>query len=549
MIKKIALILFFVSLVFYAADIVEFSGSASLYGEYDDISGDTTLESTSQVRFNVSPTISFYEMPITFDFQLSSLESKYRQALNKYRISIQPEKMLRDKVNLPSFVFAISNVEFGTCYPYFTPYTLSGVPVSGGVVELNPGIFHLEGTKGKLRRSVDWSDTTYTDYAYERDLTAFSVGFGKREAPHLHFIYMHSGDDTASVDPLFVPAYSDSDSVEIVRPMENYVVGIDFKLDFLDNGFYIESEIVGTEVTRDVRMPALTYEDVPSVLMDLFKPRLSSAFDVAFNVNSGLNIYDTEIYGSVGMAGPGFESFGNPYLRNDFLGYEAGIKQNFFNKSMFFYGSLTNDRDNLLGLKGSTTAFNSFELGIGFNFTNLPYLDFSYAPYREINDSLGLDRSSNMYSVNTGYDITFSDITNYISVFFSFQDYEDTYEANNYTAKAYSISDEVSFTMPLSVSFTLDYSESSFPDLKESVTTYDLGTNYTFFDNWTNGIGFSVSSGSDNVSGNSIYLNSSLYVGRFMDLGLDIERNVYNGEFEYEDYNEWRIMGSISSSW
>jgi len=34
-----------------------------------------------------------------------------------------------------------------------------------------------------------------------------------------------------------------------------------------------------------------------------------------------------------------------------------------------------------------------------------------------------------------------------------------------------------------------------------------------------------------------------------MNLGLDIERNVYNGEFEYEDYNEWRIMGSISSSW
>ena len=166
-----------------------------------------------------------------------------------------------------------------------------------------------------------------------------------------------------------------------------------------------------------------------------------------------------------------------------------------------------------------------------------------------MNDSLGLDRSSNMYSVNTGYDINVSDITNYISFFFSFQDYEDTYAANNYTAEAYSISDQVSFAMPLSVSFALDYSESSFPDLKESVTTYDLGTNYTFFDNWTNGIGFSVSSGSDNVSGNSIYLNSSLYAGRFMNLGLDIERNVYNGEFEYEDYNEWRIMGSISSSW
>jgi len=549
MVRKIILGLFFISIVFYADDIVEFSGSASLYGEYDDIEGDTTLESTSQVRFNVSPTISFYEMPISFNFQLSSLESQYRQALNKYRISIQPEKMLRDKVNLPSFVFAISNVEFGTCYPYFTPYTLSGVPVSGGVVELNLGILHLEGTKGQLQRSVDWSDTTYTDYAYARSLTAFNIGFGRKESSHFHFIYMHSGDDTNSVDPLFVPAYTDSDSVEIVKPMENYVVGIDFKWDFPNEGFYIESEIVGTEVTRDIRMPPLSYEDIPDLLTDLFKPRLSSAFDLAFNVGSGLNIHDTEIYGSVSMAGPGFESFGSPYLRNDFLGYEAGVKQNFFNNAMFLYGNLTNEKDNILGLKGSTTAFNSYELGIGFNFTNFPYVDFAVTPYSEINDSLGLDRSSNMYSVNTGYDITVSDITNYISVFYSFQDYVDTYDANNYTAKAYSISDEVSFSMPLSISFALDYSESSFPDLKETVTTYDIGAYYTFFENWTNGIGFSASSTSEDASGNSIYLNSSLYVGRFLDLGLDVERTVYNGEFEYEDYNELRIIGTISSSW
>ena len=549
MIRKIALALFFIFFVSYAVDLVDFSGSASLYGEYDYIDGDTTLDPTSQVRFSVSPTISIAEMPITFDFQLSTLESKYLQALNKYRISIQPEKMLRDKVNLPSFVFMISNVEFGTCYPYFSPYSLSGVPVSGGVVELNPGIFHLEGTRGQLQRSVDWSDTTYTEYAYRRDLTAFSLGFGKSEVSHLHFIFMHSTDDTNSVDPLLLPAYSDSDSVEIVKPMENYVVGIDFKLDFLEEGFYIESELLGTEVTRDVRMPALSYEDVPSIITDLFKPRLSSAFDVAFTVNSGLNIYNTEIYGSFSVIGPGFQSFGNPYLRNDFYGYETGIKQNLFNNSMFLYGSLSADKDNLLGMKGSITSFNSYEVGVGFNFTNLPYVDFSLTPYKERNDSLGLDRSSNMYSVNTGYDINVSDITNYISFFFSFQDYEDTFDENNYTAKAYSVSDEVSLSMPLSLSLSMDYSESSFPDYKETITTYDAGAYYTFFDNWTNGFGVSVSSGSDNVSGNSIYLNSSLYVGQFLDLGLDIERNVYDGEFEYEDYNEWRIMGSISSSW
>lgn len=547
--RKVVTLVLFISLVSYAG-IVEFSGSANLYGEYDKIEGDTLIDPSSQVRFTVSPTISIAKMPITFDLQLSSLESKYRQALNKYRISIQPEKMLSDEVKVPSFVLAISNVEFGTCYPYFTPFTLSAVPVAGGGVELNPGIFHLEGSMGKLQRSVDWSDTTYTDYAYARSLVAFNVGFGRKQSSHLHFIYIHSGDDSTSVDPLFIPtAYSDSDSVEIVKPMENYVVGIDLKLSLLDNAFYIESEVAGMQVTRDIRMPELALEGVPDFLTNIFHPRLSSSFDFAFQVKSALDIYDTEISGSFRMVGPGFESFGNPYLRSDIFSYEAAIKKNLFSNSMFLYGSIEKETDNILGLKGSTTSFNSFEVGIGFNFTNLPYLDFSFSPYTERNDSLALDRSSKMYSVNTGYNLAFSNISNYISLFFSYQDYVDLDNFSNYSGKAISVSDDISFMFPLNLSFAVDYSETSYTDESEEILSFDIGAYYTFFDRWTNGIGFNTASQGDEISKKGIYLNSSLYLSSFANMNLDIERNFYDDVDEAEDYDEWRVIGSISSNW
>jgi hypothetical protein len=546
--KRVALLVLFISFVSYAG-IVEFSGSANLYGEYDKIDGDTLIDPTSQVRFTISPTISIAEMPITFDLQLSSLESKYRQALNKYRISIQPEKMARDKFKIPSFVFAISNVEFGTCYPYFTPYTLSGVPISGGTIELNPGFFHLEGTMGNLQRSVDWSDTTYTEYAYARSLTAFNVGFGRKETSHFHFIFLHSGDDSSSVSPYFIPAYTDTDSVEVIKPMENYIAGIDLKLSFLNNSFYVESEIVGTEVTRDVRMPELALEGVPSFLTNTFHPRMSSSFDFAFTVNPALNIYDTEISGSISMVGPGFESFGNPYLRSDLFSYEAGIKQNLFNNSIFLYGSLEKETDNILGLKGSTTAFNAYEFGIGFNFTNLPYLDFSYCPYTERNDSLLLERSSKMFSFNTGYDFALANISNYLSLFFSYQDYEDLDEANNYSGKAISVTDDINFMIPLSLSFAVDYSETGYPDINDEILSFDVGAYYTFFEIWTNGIGFNKSSEGDVISKTGIYLNSSLYLGSFASMNFDIEKNSYDDEGETLDYEEWRVIGSISSSW
>jgi hypothetical protein len=547
--KKTLTILLFISFVSYAG-IVDFSGSASIYAEYNDVNGDTLIDPTSQVRFNISPTISFYTMPITFDLSLNTMESKLRQALNKFHVSIQPEKMLREKVpHVPSIVFAISDVEFGTCYPYFSPYTLSGVPVSGGVVELNPGIFHLEGAMGSLQRSVDWSDTTYTEYAYARSLVAFSVGFGKKDAPHLHFIYMHSGDDTASVDPALLPFYADSDSVEITKPMENYIVGIDLGFSLFDSRLNIESEIIGTEVTRDVRLPALTYEDIPSFLTSLFKPRLSSAFDLALKVNSSLNISSTEISGSFGMVGPNFESFGNPYLRNDVLSYEAGIKQNFLNNSMFLFASLLRERDNLLGTKSSTTAFNSYEFGIGFNFASLPYLEFGYSPYSERDDSLGLNRNSNMFSVNTGYSFNLGGIGNSLSVFFSHQSYDDKADSSNYSGKAISVGDQVNFTIPLSLSFAVDYSGTSYPDTSDNILSFDVGAYYTSFERWTNGIGFNTSQGEGDVSRNGIYLSSSLSMGIFGNLGLDVERNFYSGESEDEDYDEWRIIGSISSSW
>ncbi|MEJ2307587.1 MAG: hypothetical protein P8Y30_08645, partial [candidate division WOR-3 bacterium] len=93
------------------------------------------------------------------------------------------------------------------------------------------------------------------------------------------------------------------------------------------------------------------------------------------------------------------------------------------------------------------------------------------------------------------------------------------------------------------------YSQTSYPDMDDEILSLDLGTSYTFFEIWTNGIGFNNSSGTDETSKKGIYLNSSLYMGRFANLSFDIERNFYNGETEEEDYDEWRIIGSISSSW
>lgn len=544
--RKTILVFLFLPLFFYA-DVVEFSGSAGIYGEYHRLNGDTIVSSPSHLRFDFSPTVSIQGMPISFDFYLNSLESKVRQALNKYRISFQPEKLLRDKVPLPSFVFAVSNVEFGTCYPYFSPYTLSGVPVSGGAVELNPGIFHVEGTMGKLNRGVSGSDSTFA--MYERKLYAGSVGFGRKESSHLHFIFLYAGDDTASIPSYFIPS-SDSDSVEVIKPRENYIAGIDLKFALFDNNFLMESEIVGSEITRDTRMPELTLEAVPSWLTDIFHPRISSSFDFALRTNSSLNIYNTEIFGAVNMVGPGFQSFGNPYMRNDVFSYQAGVQKDFMDRSISFAASILREHDNLLGLKGSTTSFNSYEFNLGLNFADLPYFMFNYSPYQEKNDTLNMNRKSHLFSLNTGYNFSFSDISDYINFYLSYQNYyDDEWYTEGYSARAISLTNEMRFLIPLTVSFAFDFSETDYPDMEDRISSFDLGVFYTFFERWTNGLGFNIAYGSDETSKKGIYLNSSLSLGVFGNVSLDVERNFFDDDYYDENYDEWRMIGSISTSW
>jgi len=154
-----------------------------------------------------------------------------------------------------------------------------------------------------------------------------------------------------------------------------------------------------------------------------------------------------------------------------------------------------------------------------------------------------------MFSVNTGYDFALSNISNYLSLFFSYQDYTDLDNSNNYSGKAISVSDEINFIIPFSLSLAVDYSETSYPDMSDEILSFDVGAYYTFFERWTNGIGFNTSSQGDEISKKGIYLNSSLYLSSFANMNFDIEKNFYDDEGEAEDYDEWRVIGSISSSW
>ncbi len=544
---KRGLIVVSIMITFIFGGPIEFSGNASIYTEYNPVTGAPQERPTSKLRFNLNPSLNIYGMPLSLNLLISSEESSLCQALNKFRIFLQPKNLAREMIHAPGFIFSIAGIEIGTCYPYYSPLTLSGIPVTGGAIEMNPWILYLAATAGRIQRGVEGSDTT--DAAYERRLYSGKFGIGKKEGSHVFFTILYAGDDTSSIPSYSLPLPGDTDTVVVVIPQENYCVGVDFDLSLIEDHFKIESEIVGSQFTRDMRMPELVVPGAPSWITDIFNPRMSSAFDYAFSVKPSLSILSTNLWGSVNMVGPGFISLGAPNLRNDNLSFEMGLNQNLFNNALNLSAFHKREHDNLIGNKLSTTYFLSYVFAFGLNFFNVPYLQASYTPFHQKNDSIDLDSKTDIFSLNTGYNFILFGLNHSPNFSWSHQKQKDVSVTNNYTSNSFYINETIGFTFPLSISTGIGITHTDYAYTKDRIFSLDIRTSYTFFQSCTNGIGFNLSTEGEKGSRYGINFNSSIPIWLFGNMSVSAERNIYHGEHQDEDYNEWRIIGTITKTW
>ncbi len=534
-------------LTFLHAEIVEFSGSTSLYAEYNPINGNAPQASTSTLRFDLNPELKIAGMPLTLNLNFSAEESSLRQTLNKFLIFLAPANFVRELVQLPNFVFSISSIEIGACHPNYSPLTLTGVPVLGGATEINPwGVIYLAGAIGKMQRGVEGSDST--DAAYSRNLLGGRFGIGSKTGSHLYFTFLHMDDDTGSIPPYTLPVAGDSDTVDVITPEENYLVGAEFNLSLFQDHFVLKSELVGSEFTRDKRMPALEMPESASWFGSIFNPRMSSSFDYAYSIKPTFDILHTKIWGAYKMVGPGYQSLGAPYLRNDISSLEIGIERSFFSKSVSFSASHTREKDNLIGTKATTTSLQSYSYLLNLNFSGIPYLAVGYLPYDQQNDSI--ETHTDILTISAGHTFNLLGLNHSPSISFSHQKLDESTNVNDFTANGFYISHALGFGFPLNITFGFGKANTDYVTTRTRITTFDITTAYTFFEVWTNSIGYGLSSETREGSRHGITFASSLPVWEICDMNLSVERNIYRGKNQStNDYDEWRFMASLSKSW
>ncbi len=226
----------------------------------------------------------------------------------------------------------------GDFAPSFSSFSLSGVSMRGGGLELFPGKFNLFIVSGVVKGAEKDS----TSSSYSKYMWGVKLGFGKSSRANISIL--NSKDIPSSLE----------DSLRGNKtPEENWVFEIGNRV-VIKKIFSIKATGAVSMLTRNIYASPVTGKRVPSWLKSGLNLNLSSNVDYAYSIKTGLRLKKAILNYRHSYIGPGFESHGLAGIANDRV--EDGGSINF---SLGRYGSLGASgsyyRDNLVGLKDSDT--------------------------------------------------------------------------------------------------------------------------------------------------------------------------------------------------
>ncbi len=554
-------------------------GSARVETRFASRQGSFSEIPKNYVTANLQPGVMLYGLPFTGSILFSTLQDANKQSLNSFGINFDFASMtqglqsrLQDVIassgKLPSldaeqltgianpsriaenldqynavsgaekFFLNIRSLGIGTNYPSYSDYVLNGVPVTGINLEFNPGILYTAFTASKNQRPVD-------NEAYQRDLYAGRLGIGKKETTHLFFTGLYVTDDASSMRP---------DSMHnTLTPRENYVFGMEGKLNLFDEHLALEGEGAMSLYTRDTRDPEFASSAIPSFVKNLTNPRLSSSVDYMY---SGRLVYTnaesaTKISAGAKMIGPGYTSLGVPNLRTDQFGYEAKLDQQLFDRRVTIGSFFRTFNDNLIDWKSSTTTMTAYGINLGFNFPRLPFLRISYSPISQKNNASDplskFETNMNMISVTSGYAYSLGSINSATSFAFIGQQTESNNSASDFKSNSYMLGEMLSFQLPLTIGVNVGMIESRSSVGYGMIQTIDLNGSAPLGDFVTVGVGITSAFERDRNERIGFYANSTVNFTDWLVFDLRLEKTNYN-EFllQTETYREFLVLGSLS---
>ncbi|MDA3861723.1 MAG: hypothetical protein PF445_10890 [Melioribacteraceae bacterium] len=378
---------------YVAPSIFSISGDAGAYGELYSTSRDVARRPGATGRLYLRPTFTFLNnFSISLDLFVSTEGNDARQQINRF--ALHPE-------------WSWGQAHVGDFNHKFSDYSLNGINIRGGGIEINPGWFRFQVMGGQTRRSITASPYSSV---YSQNMGAIKLGIGKEGKSFFDLNVILARDDSNSVPKsTFIVDTTGSDgSTQVgVTPQENLLIGFNTDLKIVRNMLRLRGEATASLFTHNVYSDEAEVDGVPDFMEGIFTLRNSSNADFAYKgiLDFKYDFFNTSLKYQV--INPGFRSLGMTSVINDKRKYGAMMGFRLFNNILILNLRYDAQNDNLLDQKKFTLERNTY----GFNAVVRPVQSlsvmFNVIQNKMFNDSVSdtvkIDSRVSTFGTNVSY--------------------------------------------------------------------------------------------------------------------------------------------------
>lgn len=320
------------------------SGDLTLFAEFYGVSGLAARRPGTTLRLLASPRVRLFgNTAVGLDITASNEGSQVRQNLSQFGLE-------------PSWSWG--RLHMGDFSRDLTSFTVQGIRVRGGGVDLTPGLLRFSVQAGTTQQALA---ATTVGPTYRRSLVAGAVGYGKEERTFAELLVVRARDqlipddlpliDTLGVDTLDV----DQRPQQLNRPQENLVGGVRGAARLFSDRLALKGELTAALLTRDRAATGVNPDSIDLVPGGVAEPNLSSSRDVAWRGELAWRGRAFNLRAGWEEVGAGFTSLGVGFLVNDRRALGAGGDVRLLKGSVVLSGRWQGQRDNLSGQRRFTT--------------------------------------------------------------------------------------------------------------------------------------------------------------------------------------------------
>jgi hypothetical protein len=505
-------------------------GSVSFLGSMLSRDGSPADYPDRYGRVLVNPSASLWDVPMSLEVLLSSVESENRQRISFFSLSARPSESGRG-----GLMAHVRRLGIGTSSLFLSPLVMDGRPVTGAEIELTPGPFYADIGGGRMRRSIDPADTTA--YAYTRWVWGLRAGVGRPGGSHLHLSYLHGWDNSR---------ISGGGPWLDLPPAESHTASVQAR--FEAGRATLRGEAAWSLYTADRNAPTKEYEDVPGWVFDLFSPNLTSRIAMSASGEALLRLGATSLRTGLTYVEPGYASLGAPSLRPDLLEYEASATHRLSARRLTLTAFLRRSRDNLVEWKSSRTTTSSAGARATWAPAGRWYVSAGASPwFRRSDGEPGADMDSWLATVSAGGSAPLSRLELSTAGTFGLQRSAWKDSDRSYTGRTWSVTQTASDRTGLSATGSFTLHQSRQPEESWDRRIWAVEGGYTDPARWSASAGVRLARGGAGRRRLSTWVGGSPpSIGGFLELSARLGRTTFQSEVD-EGYTELegRLAGSI----